>query len=567
MTYPESPPSAPSAADASPALRSALSDSRVAVIVSFALLAVGVGVRAYHYVDQRSLWLDEVWHALNIVARSFPGLVRPLDYEQLAPVAFLWTERLAVVIGGANELALRAFPLLAGCVLLIALWLLARRLLDVRAAALCLGVAVVSPLLVYYSNEVKSYISDALVTVILIWLALDVLDAPDTPRAWRRLATGGVVAILFSTPSLFVLAGVGVALAAHPTIRGSRAGWLRLLGSSVLWVSVYGTLYLTIYRSTATGDHMQTIWSSTFLSLPPSKLLNDGLLATRSLWIEALFAETDAALPRKTITTVALLSAIGIIALARRRGLSVTLLLLVPFVAAGAASFARLWPLSPRLLVFLVPIVVLFPVAGMVAAADILPVRARGLALTAMGVLFLASGAATGVARLKEPRRRDDVAPLIKDFWPLRTSGNALMYVVGHAAPSWLFYSLPWDRRAAPVVRNAIALANFAARSPVRSCLQQDPRLRTVFSGMGPGATTDSALAAEAAWLSAQPAREVWLLTISYEHEVGHKLDAQLRARGAEQTLERSRNGAEIRRYRLPPADTSRISARCGAES
>jgi hypothetical protein len=64
----------------------------------------------------------------------FLGLARPLDYAQSAPVGFLWLERLAVVLGGVNELALRAVPFLAGVLLLVALWSLARRLLDVRYA-------------------------------------------------------------------------------------------------------------------------------------------------------------------------------------------------------------------------------------------------------------------------------------------------------------------------------------------------------------------------------------------------------------------------------------------------
>src|SRR5215207_5177583 len=226
-------PSAPTTTATQPArsLRSALVEARGAALVSVALLVVGIALRLHLYLDRRSLWLDEIWVALNVVGRSFLGLARPLDYAQSAPVGFLWVERLAVVIGGVNELALRAFPLLTGCLFLVALWMLARRLLDIRGAALALGFAALSPQLVYFSNEVKPYGSDAFVAVVLIWLALDVLDAPESTRAWRRLLIGGLVGILLSTPSVFVLAGIGVALVAHPVIRGSRSSWLRLVGT------------------------------------------------------------------------------------------------------------------------------------------------------------------------------------------------------------------------------------------------------------------------------------------------------------------------------------------------
>src|SRR4051812_31295813 len=104
MTPVES-PAAPAAhmMESSPvprSLRSALVDSRGAVLMSFALFAVGVALRLHLYVDRRSLWLDEIWVALDIVGRSFLGLLRPLDYAQSAPVGFLWIERIAVVIGG-----------------------------------------------------------------------------------------------------------------------------------------------------------------------------------------------------------------------------------------------------------------------------------------------------------------------------------------------------------------------------------------------------------------------------------------------------------------------------------
>src|SRR5215207_2180654 len=278
-------PSAPTTTATQPArsLRSALVEARGAALVSVALLVVGIALRLHLYLDQRSLWLDEIWVALNIVKRSFLGLLRPLDYAQSAPVGFLWVERLAVVLGGVNELALRAVPFIAGCLLLVALWSLARRLLDVRYAALCLAFAALSPILVYYSNEVKPYIVDALVAVALTWLALDVLEAPDSRRAWRRLAGGGVIGILLSTPAVFVLAGVGVALIAHPAIGRTRAGWVRLVGTGTVWVILFALGYFLIYRGTANSDYMQSIWSGMFLSLPPRTLAQVANDASRTM--------------------------------------------------------------------------------------------------------------------------------------------------------------------------------------------------------------------------------------------------------------------------------------------
>jgi hypothetical protein len=65
---------------------------RVALAAAF---GVGVVLPAILYFARPSLLLDEVRLALNIGARSWIGLTRPLDYDQTAPLLFLWAETLA----------------------------------------------------------------------------------------------------------------------------------------------------------------------------------------------------------------------------------------------------------------------------------------------------------------------------------------------------------------------------------------------------------------------------------------------------------------------------------------
>jgi hypothetical protein len=537
-------------------------ESRGAAIVSLALLAGGVALRLHLYLDRRSLWLDEIWVALNIVGHSFLRLLRPLDYAQSAPVGFLWLERLAVVIGGVNELALRALPFLAGCALLVLLWMLARRLLDLRYAAVCLAFAALSPLLIYFSNEVKPYIVDALMAVVLTWLTLDVLESPDSRRAWRRLVVGGVLGILLSSPSVFVLAGVGIALIAHPAIGRTRAGWLRLVGTGAIWVALFALGYFTIYRSTANSEYMQRLWSNDFLALPLSTLKRVANLSTRTMWIETLFGESEDLLLPKAIMSVALLSAIGAVVLLRRRGLPVALLIVLPFVATAGASFARLWPLTPRLLLVLVPALVLLLGAGLWALVRLLPVRAQGVVLALLAAIYLIPASVYGAEKLKTPKRRDDVAPLIRDFVATR-NGPAIMYVMGHGTPSWLFYTARWREREGEAFQFAATRANVAAHFETRGCITQEPGLRTVFGPMGKDALTEPGLAREAAWLALQPERDVWLLTLSYEHAAGHAMEKQILAQGAVRVDERSRQGGELRHFRFPALTTPRTDLSC----
>ena len=539
-----------------------LGERRWPLILSVALLAVGVALRFYFYADRRSLWLDEVWLALNIVNRSLLGLTRPLDFGQSAPVGFLWVERAAVVVGGVNELALRAFPLLTGCLLLVAIWLLARRMLGDAAAVLCLALAVFSPLLIYYSSEVKPYISDALFAVMIMWLALDVLDAPESRPAWVRLAVGGAVAFWFSTPSIFVLAASGLALVADPRIR-TRAGWLRLAGTGGLWLLLFIVGYLTVYRTTATSAYMQRIWSDSFLSASPRALIHELHNASRSFFNESLFATDEAFVPRKGNTLVALLSLGGVVWLVRRRGLSVALLVAGPCLVVFAASFARRWTHVPRRMAFLVPTLALLAAAGASAFAGMLPSRARGLVLAAVGAFLVIPAARFDAITMKNPRRRDDVAPLIREFHATRRGDEGtIMYVVGHAAVPWVYYTAQWSEKDGPSFHYATSRANTMQHFATRACIEQGPGLRAIFGGMGGAWDSDSALGTEASWLASQPEPDVWVLTISYEQRLIQKLDAQMLRHGATRTLVRRRNGAALIRYRFP-ADSMAVAAAC----
>ena len=76
------------------------------------LFLAGVGIRVVEFLRCRSLWLDEASVSLDIVNRSYWGLLQPLDYDQGAPIGFLWAARFLVKLFGSSELALRGYSLL-----------------------------------------------------------------------------------------------------------------------------------------------------------------------------------------------------------------------------------------------------------------------------------------------------------------------------------------------------------------------------------------------------------------------------------------------------------------------
>jgi hypothetical protein len=94
-------------------------------------VALGVLARLRQWLGGRSLWLDEVLIADNIVHRGFGELATaPLLHFQVAPVIWLEVEHLATVLFGDGERALRLVPLLAGLGVVWLSWITARRLLP-----------------------------------------------------------------------------------------------------------------------------------------------------------------------------------------------------------------------------------------------------------------------------------------------------------------------------------------------------------------------------------------------------------------------------------------------------
>src|SRR5207248_11360339 len=83
------------------------------------VLALGLGLRLYHFLRDPSLWHDEAALVLNVLDKGFLDLLGPLSFAEAAPPLFLWIEKAAALFLGDGAYALRLFPLLASCAVLL----------------------------------------------------------------------------------------------------------------------------------------------------------------------------------------------------------------------------------------------------------------------------------------------------------------------------------------------------------------------------------------------------------------------------------------------------------------
>nr|CAI78519.1 hypothetical protein [uncultured bacterium] len=138
--------------------------------VCFGLIAAGVIVRLKHFLENRSLWMDEAHVAVQILGKSFKEILS-LEYvfsdTARIPVLFQLVTKLLVEGFGAHDIVFRALPFLSALLGLFLYYRLLKNVTSLRVAALSLAFFAFCGPLVYYAAELKPYSTDVLAAIVL----------------------------------------------------------------------------------------------------------------------------------------------------------------------------------------------------------------------------------------------------------------------------------------------------------------------------------------------------------------------------------------------------------------
>ena len=403
-----------------------------------AIAAAGCVLRLVQYGANASLWNDEQLLALNIGRRTILELLRPLDHDQSAPVGFLVVVRAVTRLFGMNEHALRAVPLLAGMGTVILGVVIARRLLSPAFAVLAALLFAFGPKLMAWSDSAKPYGVDAFAATVML-LAVHAAITKDRREGWIALAVAGVLALFFSTPMLFVLPCIILALALD-----SRARWRPLVATAAAWGVVAVALYLLVLRHESTDAYHYIYMRGAF------PLAGHRLAVFRENTLEALLGGLlipfeFSAIPGAALGVAVLLAILAGTAVLLRRDRALAVLLAGPFVVSLGAALAGVYPLRVRLQLFLVPSLILLAATGVEALAARLPARAR-VALAA-GLVLLALATTARTARYVAFHRRASEDPrLVLAEWRRDTAPGDAVYIASRGVPAWLYYTTDWTR-------------------------------------------------------------------------------------------------------------------------
>ncbi|HEX5445425.1 MAG TPA: glycosyltransferase family 39 protein, partial [Pirellulales bacterium] len=234
----------------------------------WAFVALGLAARAVRYLLRFPLWEDECFLACNFIDQTYAGLLRPLNYHQVAPLGFLWIELSFVKLLGFHEAALRLFAFAASVGSVLLFRQLVGRLLSGTAAVLAVAVFCVSYSGIRYAAEAKPYGPDQFMALVLLALAVEWWRRPEQRRWLPLLIVAVPAAVCVSYPAVFVAGGLSVWMAAV-MIAERRRGWLVwLVLNAVLFVS-FAAVFLLASQNQAAAElgYMQNFWKEHLPSL------------------------------------------------------------------------------------------------------------------------------------------------------------------------------------------------------------------------------------------------------------------------------------------------------------
>ncbi len=234
--------------------------------IPFIIIAIGAIFRIRQLLLNRSLWLDEALLANNIVTHSLKFLLtQPLDNQQAAPWGFLFSLKLFGKIFGYHDYVFRLVPFIASLLFLLVCERLSRSLKKTLARYGFLALISFSPILIYYSSEVKQYIFDIFFATFLLWIAMNY-------QKWKFgyliLGISGIVSILFSQPSVFVLAAIGIYEVLVHWVQKQSITVFRLISIGLVWLFVFAGMYYLSTRFATADRLLVNYWGNAFAPLP-----------------------------------------------------------------------------------------------------------------------------------------------------------------------------------------------------------------------------------------------------------------------------------------------------------
>ena len=385
----------------------------------YILIFWGIIIRVRQYLSIRSLWLDEACLGLNLMEKSYSGLAGPLDYNQAAPMLFLYTVKFLGQVFGYSELVLRFVPLLAGVFSILLFYLIMRRMFDEKTVCLGLFFFVFSGPLIYYSQELKPYSTD------VFWLLLFFLCVSKHHQwNWKYsllLGLAGSVSLLCSFPAVFVI----LAFSFYLGILYYNTREKMILIPLLSWM-VAVAVFIFFILGNANNSMLREYWNFAFVQLPL-----DMASLERNAHILANVVQF-AGIPFISVSLGIILFLSGLFRLRSKPDIAVLIFLVL--IAALFASMIGFYPFSGRMILFLLPLFYMSVAYGLSCLSTSKHVL-FWLCVLFLLVPFLKQGITLSI----KPFEMEEIKPLLEKYNENKQNDTHL-FLYPKAVPAFRFY-------------------------------------------------------------------------------------------------------------------------------
>ena len=339
----------------------------------------------------RSLWLDEAMLAISMNKRSLLTLFsQPLEWNQSAPVGYLFVVKLIIELLGNSEASFPIFSIVAYVGVLVLFYTLTKKIVAVSYPMLCTaGVANIAFLL-EYSNMFKPYICDAF--CVLLVLLLYYLYREKRIPFWG-LCLGYALLLWCSNPVAFFAGGVVVYHVLEQLIQKNKKGVVCgfLLGISICLSFLI--MYLVWLKPTIDSTNLSDFWEGYEF---PFIIRNQEELDWMLYLIK--FVTQGVGATWKIVLCLALVGIIwNLLHIHNPYVYSMTIGSVITLVASHLGFF----PMSDRLFLFLIPLLVFLAVFCLKNLIELLiQPRFRKPIFAGCMMVFLLSG--TGIRQYHE---------------------------------------------------------------------------------------------------------------------------------------------------------------------
>ncbi len=404
---------------------------------------LGIVIRTVAYLQNRSLWLDEILLALNVMRLSFAQLATPpLALHQMAPIGFLYLCKAVVTVFGFGEMALRLVPFLAGLFTVVLFPFVAEKCLRRRAIPYAMTFCALSFGLIYYSSEFKQYSSDAMASMLLYLVGMVYLQSKDSkPLTIVCQLLAIAFACLNSFSSFFVSLSLLVVMVAR-TVKNKRWHNFLLVGlfASCMALCYYG-LYETSFRNIDPGGHDSFLsdWRRNHAFMPTTNFRFERLIWYFTKPLAPLLMVHPSPEMQGLLAIIWVVGA----AILFRNSSAKAILLILPSVFALIASAMEIYPWSGRFLVFLAPMVCLVLGEGTLSFVTTIRRKAPIVATLFYALLILSL---TGITLVDFAYSREKENPR-KVFEYIQESGSPydVIFLYDHCVHHFKYYSKTID--------------------------------------------------------------------------------------------------------------------------